>query len=284
MKLTFLKGAAVGAITSVLTLTATAALAGTGVGAVFNLGKTNKVNATSTLTGSSSGSMLKVTNSGTGIMSRGIRISNASGSAPAIDARNTGNGPAAVFTSPHDVAVMFNSPPFLPPFTVTSDAMIRNLDAEFLNGLPSSDYMLVGSTAANSDQLGGVPASGYQRACGHGSILAFAHVPASPSFSATYASLAGGFSCAAGNFAKRVAQGDYRVLVCGIDGTANPIALVTDTSFSNFAGIQLVPADPDATATCQNLGASALSEFKVTTRDTSGVGLDEPFNFAQLGS
>jgi hypothetical protein len=51
MKLTFVKGVVLGAVTSMLTLAATAALAGTGVGAVFNLGKTNKVNATSTLTG-----------------------------------------------------------------------------------------------------------------------------------------------------------------------------------------------------------------------------------------
>ena len=115
-------------------------------------------------------------------------------------------------------------------------------------------------------------------------MLAFGHVPAMPSFSSTYTSLSGGFTCGPENFAKRVGQGDYRVLVCGIDGNANPIALVTDTSFSNFAGIQLVPADSDAMTSCQNVGASTLSEFKVTTRDTSGAGLDEPFNFAQLGS
>jgi hypothetical protein len=37
-----------------------------GVGAVFNLGKTNKVGATSTLTGSTGHQMLSVTNSGAG--------------------------------------------------------------------------------------------------------------------------------------------------------------------------------------------------------------------------
>ena len=73
-------------------------------------------------------------------------------------------------------------------------------------------------------------------------------------------------------------------MTCGIDGNANPIALVTDTSFSDFAGIQQIPADSEASNACQNLGTSVLSEFKVTTRDTSGVGLDEPFNFAQLGN
>lgn len=54
--------------------------------------------------------------------------------------------------------------------------------------------------------------------------------------------------------------------------------------FSNFAGIQLAPADYDATTTCVNVGTSVLSEFNVTTRDTSGVGLGEPFNFGQLGN
>ena len=51
MRLTFAKGAALGAVTAVLTLGTTAALAGTGPGANFNLGKTNTVNATSTLNG-----------------------------------------------------------------------------------------------------------------------------------------------------------------------------------------------------------------------------------------
>ena len=47
--------------TLVLVLIPAMALAGTGVGAVFNLGKTNKVNAQSTLTGSAA-KMLQVTN------------------------------------------------------------------------------------------------------------------------------------------------------------------------------------------------------------------------------
>jgi hypothetical protein len=45
MKLTFLKGTAVGSAVAVAMLTATSAIAGTTVGGVFNLGKTNTVNA-----------------------------------------------------------------------------------------------------------------------------------------------------------------------------------------------------------------------------------------------
>ncbi len=42
------------------------ALAGTGVGAVFNLGQTNAVNALNTVVGTTSSSMLRIDNSGTG--------------------------------------------------------------------------------------------------------------------------------------------------------------------------------------------------------------------------
>ena len=56
MRCTFFKGIALGA---------TAALAGTGPGAPFNLGRTNSVNAPSTLTGSATGSMLKIPNTNT---------------------------------------------------------------------------------------------------------------------------------------------------------------------------------------------------------------------------
>ena len=59
------------------------------------------------------------------------------------------------------------------------------------------------STANNANNLGGVPAYGYQQSCSHGSILAFTQVPASASFSSTYTALSGGFSCGAGNLAKR---------------------------------------------------------------------------------
>jgi hypothetical protein len=62
----FVKGAVIGAVTSSVLLISTAAVAGTGVGAVFNLGKTNKVDAQSTLTGTTSGKNLQITNSGSG--------------------------------------------------------------------------------------------------------------------------------------------------------------------------------------------------------------------------
>lgn len=66
MQLSFGKGLMAGAAGVAVLLAITAATNGTGIGAVFNLGKTNKVNATSTLTGKTTGSMLNVANSGQG--------------------------------------------------------------------------------------------------------------------------------------------------------------------------------------------------------------------------
>jgi hypothetical protein len=78
----FSKGVVVGAITSTVVLMAATAFAGTGIGAVFNLGQTNTVNATSTLTGSQAGAMLQVTNTSTGTGASGIGINVASGKPP----------------------------------------------------------------------------------------------------------------------------------------------------------------------------------------------------------
>ena len=72
MRRPFLKGALVGGLCGSLVLVASAALAGSGIGGVFNLGVKNSVNATSTLVGRSAGALLAL--------------------------RNTGKGPAASFT------------------------------------------------------------------------------------------------------------------------------------------------------------------------------------------
>jgi hypothetical protein len=62
----FMKGVLAGSlIAAIVTFTATA-FAGTGLGAVFNLGRTNSCDRTSTLTGTTSGKVLQVTNAGLG--------------------------------------------------------------------------------------------------------------------------------------------------------------------------------------------------------------------------
>ena len=71
----FVKGVVTGAATSTVVLMAATALAGTGVGGVFNLGRNNSVNATTTLTGATAGKSLQVTNTSTGQGAAGIGIS-----------------------------------------------------------------------------------------------------------------------------------------------------------------------------------------------------------------
>ena len=66
MQLSFGKGLMAGAAGAAVVLGITAAANAMGVGTPFLLGKTNTVNATSTLTGKTSGPMLNMTNSGGG--------------------------------------------------------------------------------------------------------------------------------------------------------------------------------------------------------------------------
>ena len=81
-------------------------MAGTGVGAVFNLGETNSVNATSTLKGGvANGPMLKITNSGAG--------------------------------TALNLQVPFNKAPMF----VNSSTKVTNLNSDKLDGKTSGDFM-----------------------------------------------------------------------------------------------------------------------------------------------
>lgn len=79
MKRPFLKGALIGGLGAALVMVSSAALAGTGIGAVFNLGRVNSVNAQSALVGSASTTMLRVRNTGNG---RAVSFQVKSGHAP----------------------------------------------------------------------------------------------------------------------------------------------------------------------------------------------------------
>jgi hypothetical protein len=83
MRSDLFKGVVLGAAVSAVLMAATAALAGTGVGAVFNLGKTNRVDAQSTLKGAtaSSARVLQLTNSGGG---SGLGITVQAGRSPIV--------------------------------------------------------------------------------------------------------------------------------------------------------------------------------------------------------
>jgi hypothetical protein len=79
MSAALVKGAVIGAVTASVVMISATAMAGTGIGAVFNLGKTNTVNARSILAGKTSKPELSVSNKGTG---PALRLNAKSGHAP----------------------------------------------------------------------------------------------------------------------------------------------------------------------------------------------------------
>ena len=79
MSTDIVKGAVVGAVAASILLVAANATAGTGIGGIFNLGRTNTVNAKTALTGRTSSAQLAVANSGAG---PALRLSTRSGHAP----------------------------------------------------------------------------------------------------------------------------------------------------------------------------------------------------------
>jgi hypothetical protein len=106
MRPTFFRGVALGAATAILVLLAATAVAGTGVGGVFNLGADNAVNKTTTLrnTASFTGPQLQVKNSA---------------------------GDSAL-----DLQVNAGTP----PLTVNTSAKIAKLNADELDGLDSTAF------------------------------------------------------------------------------------------------------------------------------------------------
>jgi hypothetical protein len=111
MRLTFSKGIALGLVVASAALSTTSALAGTGIGAVFNLGTANRVNAATSLSGSVSGPALKLTNSGTGT-ALGLHV---------------GKGKA--------------------PLTVNSATQVANLNASLLDGMAATGFVHGGGQA-----------------------------------------------------------------------------------------------------------------------------------------
>jgi hypothetical protein len=137
----FLRGVVLGSATSALVLGASAALAGTGVGGVFDLGQSNSVNQSSSLTGSSSGSELTVSNTSSNSGARGLTV-NGSSPTTALLAHNS-TGSAASFQTPANVA----------PFVVNSSVRIPSLNASLLGGRAPSQYLTKGVSAASSTSV-----------------------------------------------------------------------------------------------------------------------------------
>src|SRR3954469_17417783 len=119
------RGAIVGAIASAAVLLTSSAFAGTGIGAVFNLGKSNTVNAQSTLKGASTGKTLQLANSGSGA---GLGVTVGAGKAPITV--NPGAGKAT------------------------------NLNADRLDGLDASAFARASAAPVQFGPLAIVPESG----------------------------------------------------------------------------------------------------------------------------
>jgi hypothetical protein len=107
MKRRFGTGFVVGVVLTAIGLAATAAVAGTGVGGVFNLGRINKVDAGTTLSG---------------------------GAPKLLIIKNTGTGPSAV-------GLAITVPAGKPPLQVSSNARVANLNSDLLDGNDSTDFV-----------------------------------------------------------------------------------------------------------------------------------------------
>jgi hypothetical protein len=105
MQLSNVKSVIIGVSAAAAAIAITGAASGSGVGAIFNLGKTNTVNATSSLTGSTKHPMLSVTNKGAGTA---LSLQVAKGKAP---------------------------------FSVNSSVQISKLNASLLGGLAASSFV-----------------------------------------------------------------------------------------------------------------------------------------------
>jgi len=115
MQLSFGKGLMAGAAGAAVVLAITAAANVFGVGTAFLLGKTNKVNATSTLTGKTPGPMLNVVNSGPGT-ALNLHVS-----------------------SGH------------PPFSVNSATKVANLNASLLGGIGPAGFVQDGGHVVTAE-------------------------------------------------------------------------------------------------------------------------------------
>jgi hypothetical protein len=152
----FLRGVVVGLVCALLG-GAAVALAGSGVGGVFNLGVSNPVSGQTELGGSTNAPQLRVDNTNTGSSAFGLAVNAASPAAaalgvanassgpgvfarsagvsnPTLKAQNTGGGPAGGFLVNSGVT----------PFTVNSAAKVNNLNADRLDGFDVSQIMTGG--------------------------------------------------------------------------------------------------------------------------------------------
>jgi hypothetical protein len=148
------------------------ALAGSGIGGVFNLGVSNSVNAKTALSGSTGAPQLAVTNTSTSSSAYGFSATNAS-SAPAIAGTNNANGLGVSASSTSGIGVLavsgsatqpglrarnkgggpaadFTVNSGLAPFTVSSQTKVNNLNADLVDGFHVNQIMSGGGRVAQA--------------------------------------------------------------------------------------------------------------------------------------
>ena len=155
-----LRWALLGAAAAALIVT-TAALGGSGVGGVFNLGQINGVNGTTALNGKTTGAQLSVLNSSS--VSTGVGITGRSSSATGagVQGVNLAGGPAL------QAVVSSNA---VAPLKVNSTHVVAGLHAansDALAGHASSYFLPATATANDSAKLGGTVPNGYWRQGGN---------------------------------------------------------------------------------------------------------------------
>ncbi len=124
----------VAAVGAAAVLVTTTALAGSGVGGVFNLGQTNSVSATSTLTGETAAPQLTVKNTSTNTSATALNLSVAAGRTP---------------------------------LKVNSPVKVANLNADQLDGKDSTYFLAKSAKAADADKLDGIDSTGFWKATGN---------------------------------------------------------------------------------------------------------------------
>jgi hypothetical protein len=155
-----------GAAAAALALTTTA-LAGSGVGGVFNLGQQNTVDDTSFLTGNVAAPQLRVVNANGDYA--GIKAESAGGAGSAVFGLHKsieGTGPGVLGYSlssrgPGVYGVNTGGGPALslwanagvPPLTVNSTALVANLNADQLDSVDSSGFWKLGGNSPGSTAI-----------------------------------------------------------------------------------------------------------------------------------
>ena len=266
----FFKGVILGAVTSTLVLAAATAMAGTGIGAVFNIGKTNTVDAQSTLKGSSSGKTLQLTNSGAG---SALGLSVATGKAPL-----TVNSGVKVAKLNADRLDGIDSDGFLRANGKAQDAVHADTadsadEATHAAGANIASVAQVAFNANDAGQLGGFPPSHYATQCGEGTIHGFVAVNASSSFSSTYTSsgLIAANNCVSGGAVqvRRSAEGVYLVRF-----VSNPSILAVGNAYeADTDEIVVVSRVTDQAGT----GNATEKVFQVDLWDKDGGHADTDF-------